>query len=148
MHCYISHLELLPAYEDGFFLYGISQYFQISAQGCFRFSYEPIHSCSSFLTQSSLSALREIKFHTLGSSYDTGIFWLVRVSFTSRAENYLGECPDCPWPFLTVCKQDLHFIGYVGGPLRTCYELGRLALFTCFRALAVSVVCRLSLVPK
>lgn len=66
--CYISHLELLPAYEDGFFLYSISQSVQISAQGYFRFSYEPIHSCPSFLTQSSLSALREIKFHTLGSS--------------------------------------------------------------------------------
>lgn len=35
-HCYISHLELLPVYEDGF-LYSISQYCQISAQGCFSF---------------------------------------------------------------------------------------------------------------
>lgn len=39
LHCYISHLELLPAYEGGFFLNSISQYFQISAQGYFTFSY-------------------------------------------------------------------------------------------------------------
>lgn len=50
-----------------------------------------------------------------------------RLSFASRAQNYSGECPDCPWPFLTVCKKNLSFTSCVGRFPRTCCESGSTA---------------------
>lgn len=147
LHCYISHLELLPVYEDGF-LYSISQYCQISAQGCFSFHMNQSIHVPVFLPNLHSQPSGKLNFTHLDPVRTLGFFGLVKVSFTSRTQNYLEECLDCPWPFLTVWEQALPFLSYVGGLPRTCYELGRLALSTFFRASALSIVSGLCLFPK
>lgn len=69
----------------------------------------------------------KLNFTHLDAVRTLAFFLLVWVSFASRAQNYLGEYPDCPWPFLTVCRKDLHFTSCVGRLPRMCCESGSTA---------------------
>lgn len=49
----------------------------------------------------------KLNFTHLDPLRTLAFFWLLRFYFASRAQNYFGQCPDCPWLPLTVCEKAL-----------------------------------------